>query len=395
MEKTDVAIAGGGPVGLALALYLARAGVDVVVLERDAEINMSPRAMVYLHELFADLDAIGMLEPMAQVGAHDVDGFNMWLRRGSEHINLPLLVEDGDPYPFHIHLGQGEFCRLAVEQLAAYPNARVLFGAELVAFSDEGDRVTVRYDTAESSTELVAQYLVGADGGRSTVRRGIGATLEGTTWDERFVATNVRYDFGARGFKSSNMYVDPELGCIIARITDDGLWRCTYQESDALPEETVEERIAPYFARLLGPDEVVDVVSYRPYRMHQRLATTLRSGRVVLAGDAAHLTNPTGGLGLTTGLFDVVLLQEALLAVLQGRSDDRILDEYAAERARVFSEVSSPSASNFKRMVYDSHDPEALEQAVSPIREASKSVEGQRAFMSNIAVIRSPDLLAG
>src|SRR5699024_5069832 len=118
----------------------------------------------------------------------------------------------------------------------------------------------------------------------------------------------------------------------------------TYQESVDLPEETVEDRIPAHFELLLGREDAasVELVDFRPYKVHQRLSSKLREGRVVLAGDAAHLTNPTGGLGLTTGLYDVILLQEALGAIVHGEADDSILDAYATERARVFSEVASP-----------------------------------------------------
>lgn len=390
---TDVVIVGAGPVGLTLALYLAQQGINVTVLEKDAVLNDSPRAMVYLHPVLADLDEIGMLEPMLEVAWLDREGFNLHLPDLDEVISVPNTALEGiDEHPYNLHLGQGEYCRLAREQLTRYPSVRVVFGAEVVAIDDGGDRVSA---TALDGEQYVARWLVGADGGHSVVRAGTGASLEGFTWDTRFVATNVRYDFRSRGFKSSNMYVDDEIGCIIAQITPDGLWRCTYQETLALPEETAGERIATHFVKLLGPEEAakVDVVAYRPYRMHQRLASTLRSGRVVLAGDAAHLTNPTGGLGLTTGLTDVFLLQEVLIAILTKDGDEALLDAYAAERARVFREQSSPNATNFKRLVYDSRDPVLLDRAVQPFREAASTLEGQRAFLQGLDSIRSPHLV--
>jgi 3-(3-hydroxy-phenyl)propionate hydroxylase/6-hydroxy-3-succinoylpyridine 3-monooxygenase len=102
--------------------------------------------------------------------------------------------------------------------------------------------------------------------------------------------------------------------------------------------------------------------------MHQRAASTLRAGRVLLAGDAAHATNPTGGLGLTSGLFDTYVLSEALAAVVNGEADETVLDEYARERRRVFVEVVNPAASNNKRMVYHSSDPVRLEQDLEELR---------------------------
>jgi 3-(3-hydroxy-phenyl)propionate hydroxylase len=389
----DVVIVGAGPVGLTLALYLARQGVAVTVLEKDDKLNDSPRAMVYLHPLLKDLESVGMLAPMLDIAWVDHEGFNMHLPAFGEVISVPNTVLEGlDPHPYNVHLGQGDYARIALDVLSNHPTARVVFGAEVVQVDDLGDRARVSVAGGDS---LVGRWVVGADGGHSVVRAAIGATLEGFTWGERFVATNVRYDFRARGFKSSNMYVDPEIGCIVAQITPDGLWRCTYQESLDLPEETAGERVFAHFRRLLGDVEAakVDVVAYRPYRMHQRLATRLRRGRIVLAGDAAHLTNPTGGLGLTTGLYDVFLLQEVLLAILNDGADDALLDAYAAERTRVFAEISSPNATNFKRLVYDSRDLETLDRAVQGLREAAKTVESQRGFLAGLDSVRSPSLV--
>jgi 3-(3-hydroxy-phenyl)propionate hydroxylase/6-hydroxy-3-succinoylpyridine 3-monooxygenase len=392
VTDADVVIVGAGPTGLTLALFLARANVRVVVLEREEALGDSPRAVTYLHNILGDLDRIGVVEKMRERGNVDRDGFTMHLPLLDEVINIPLtaLEEAGDPHPYHINLGQDQYCQIALAELRDQ-NVDVRFGSEVTAVEDTGDEVRVSYTRNGAEETIVGSYVVGADGGRSPVRHMIGATLDGTTWDERFVATNVRFPFDERGFNTSNMVVHPEWGCIVARITPDGLWRCTYQESVDLPEETAGERIHDHFVKLLGEEDAdrVEVVAFRPYRMHQRVASTLRSGRILLAGDAAHLTNPTGGLGLTSGLYDDFLLQEVLVAVLRGEAGDEALDYYAADRARIFSEVSSPAAISFKRLVYDTADPEAQRAGSAGQRAAAANPEGQLQFLGGIDVIRS------
>ena len=127
--------------------------------------------------------------------------------------------------------------------------------------------------------------------------------------------------------------------------------------------------------------------------MHQRLASKLREGRVLLVGDAAHLTNPTGGLGLTTGLYDVLALEEVLPAVARGEAGEEALDRFAADRSRVFSEITSPTASMLKNVVYGGLEPEALREATAMQRQFTSTHEQRVAMLLGLDAVRSPSLL--
>jgi 3-(3-hydroxy-phenyl)propionate hydroxylase len=261
--------------------------------------------------------------------------------------------------------------QIALDELAAHDHAGVLWGHELVALDQHGDGVTATFTTPHGEVTHAGGWLVGADGAGSGVRRAIGLGFEGTTWSERFVATNVRYPFQARGFAQTTFVIDDVHGAVIAKLDDGpggGLWRYTYCEDAALPESGVRERMPEVFSAVLPDPEGLEVVAYAPYRMHQRAATSFRDGRVLLAGDAAHATNPTGGLGLTGGMFDTFVLQEALAAVVRGEVEESVLDEYARERRRVFLEVASPAATENKRLVFHSSDPARLERDLAGLR---------------------------
>ncbi|CAN5175435.1 hypothetical protein BH11ACT2_BH11ACT2_22360 [soil metagenome] len=396
MVTDSLTIVGGGPVGFTAALAFARDGIDVTVIESASAPSLSPRACVYLHTLLPDLDELGILDDMKSRGVIDHDGFNMHLTSLNEVLSAPNTVIEGySPTPFNVHLGQGELCQIIVEHLGRLPNVTILWSTSVVGLEQDADSVslTLADDRGATRTHRTS-WVIGADGGRSAVRGLIGGTLEGMTWNERFIANNIYFDFSTLGFKNSNMYVDPELSAVIARIDDSGLWRCTIQEPDALPEETIEQRVHEYLHALLGPDAEYELDAFQPYRMHQRLSTTMREGRVLLAGDAAHLTNPTGGLGLTTGLYDVFALHEGLGALIDGRTDESVLDRYAAARSKTFSQITSPLASNFKGIVYGGLSPEELREATAQIRESTKDEESQRQMILGLDVVRSPSLLA-
>jgi len=361
-----VLVVGAGPVGILTALGLARAGVPVTVIERGPGVGTAPRAMVYHWSVLEGLDELGVLADGMARGFTKQDYL---VRTRDETISWSMApLAATERFPFNLHLGQNDLTRIALEHLERHPHADVRWATAVTGLEQDDDGVTVHAVGPDGPLELRGAWLVGADGAGSTVREALGLEFEGMTWPERFVATNVRYDFHSAGFGNANQFVDPRIGAIVARIDDTGLWRVTYMEDAELPIETVEDRIPAFFAELLGPEAKVEVESFSPYKMHQRSATSYRVGRVLLAGDAAHATNPTGGLGLTSGLFDLYVLYPALAAVIHGEADESVLDEYARERRRVFLEVASPAASENKRFVYGSTDPQRLAEDLARLR---------------------------
>jgi 3-(3-hydroxy-phenyl)propionate hydroxylase/6-hydroxy-3-succinoylpyridine 3-monooxygenase len=363
-----VLIVGAGPVGLITALGLAQAGVPVTVLEAEPAIVDSPRAMVYHWTVLEPLDRLGILAEAERRGFRKQDYAFRVFETGE---TIPYSIEplaDETPYAYNVHLGQHELAAIALERLEALPNAVVEFETPATGLTQDTGGVSVSAAAEDGPRELRGSWLIGADGARSTVRKALALSFEGITWPERFVATNVRYDFEGHGYARATFQVDPVHGAVIAKIDDSGLWRCTYSEDAALPEETVAERLPEHFAHLLPGSEDYELDRYTPYNMHQRAAPRFRAGRVMLIGDAAHATNPTGGLGLTSGLFDAFALSEALASVVLERTDDAVLDRWAEERRRMFLEIASPAASEYKRLVFSEPDPERRRADLEAIR---------------------------
>ena len=202
MSASEVIIVGAGPVGLVTAYGLARAGIPVTVLEAERQVIDSPRAMVYHWALHQDLDRLELLHDIEERGFRKDDyGYRV-------HATGEMVTYDMDglaretPYPYNIHLGQDALCELVLTRLKAFPHASVRWGARVTGLSQ--DRHTVQLDVtgddgAGAAERFSGAWVIGCDGARSTVRRLLGMGFEGMTWDTRFVATNVYFDFRAHG----------------------------------------------------------------------------------------------------------------------------------------------------------------------------------------------------
>jgi 3-(3-hydroxy-phenyl)propionate hydroxylase/6-hydroxy-3-succinoylpyridine 3-monooxygenase len=386
----DVVVVGGGPVGLLAALGLARAGLGVTVLEQGHEIGREPRAMVYSYPTLEGFADLGILEDVEARGLR-ARVVNHIVHRTGEHIPFAMDVLDGVvPHPYNVHLGQDGLSEIVLEHLRGHPRAAVETGAAVTGLVQDGSGVTVEVGGARS---LRAGWVVGADGARSSVRSALGLAFEGMTWPERYVAANVDFDFAAHGHQDTNMLIDPQVGGIVARIDTGTLWRCTYAEDAQLPEATIPERMREHFARAMPGGEQPEVVAWAHYRMHQRAAERFRSGRVLLAGDAAHVTNTTGAMGLNSGCLDTFVLAEALAAVITGEAGEEVLDRYAELRRAAFLERVSPVASELKRLVYHSTDPARLEEDLAGLRAVAADPERRRERFLFLRGIATPSLV--
>jgi 3-(3-hydroxy-phenyl)propionate hydroxylase len=369
MEHSSVVIVGAGPVGMICALGLARAGVDVTVLERNAGIVPEPRAMTYHWTVHEGMKRLGLLDDMIQEGFKLHEMCYRIFRTG-EVIRLNIGAMEGyTEHPYAVVLGQDQLEHIVLRHLGQYRNVRIVWNTRMVGLEQDADGATVVAETMGAQARYHADWVIGADGGRSLVRKAIGVGFPGMTWPQRFVATNVLYDFEAHGWDACNYLVDPEFGAVIAKVTRSGIWRVTFSESAELPLEGVEDRIKAYYDRVFPGREPYKLLLYSAYNMHQRVAERFRVGRVLLAGDAAHVTNPTNGFGLVSGMLDSQVLSEALAAVVQGRAETSVLDRYAEDRKRVFEETASPSSVETKRLVFHSNDPARLESDLARLRK--------------------------
>lgn len=365
----DVIIVGGGPVGFINALGLAQAGVRVTVIEAEPQIIDSPRAAVYFWSVLGGLAQLGILQEAEAAGVRKQD-YTYLVRRSDERIVYSMEILNGQtPHPYNLHLGQHQLGDIAMRRLKTFSNATVRFGTRLQTLEQDAGGVTLCVATDSDTQQLRARWVIGADGAASTIRHLLGLPFHGMTWRERFVATNVYYDFERHGYARATFVIDDSFGAVIAILNNEGLWRCTYMEDAALPEASFLQRLPHMYEAILPGHGSYQLERASPYRMHQRSAPRYRVGRVLLAGDAAHVTNPTGGLGLTSGLFDSYALYPALAAVILERANDDVLDRYSDLRRDIFINRASPQATANKQLIFHANGGgRPLDEALQSLR---------------------------
>ncbi len=395
-NQGNVIVVGAGPVGFITALGLARNGIAVTVIEAEDRINDSPRAAVYLPTTLEILDRLGILEDAHTAGVYNTDLQMMVAETGTRcRLNRAEIEGDLHDYAYQLHFGQNVLAGIVQRHLLALPDTGVRFNTRLTAVDQDDSGVTVTVATPDGEQALHCDWLVGADGARSGVRQALDLAFEGFTWPDRFVATNIWYDeFEQHGFAMANFYIDPVDWAVVAVLDDNNLWRVTYGEDPEISDEEALRRIPDHLARILPGSGRYELAAASPYRLHERTCDRYRVGRVLLAGDAAHVCNPCGGLGLTGGIVDADILSRALAGVIRGELEEPVLDRYAAERKRVFQKFTSPQACEFKRMLGET-DPDRRRQDEEGIRLTCADPDVARQAMSLPAQILGRPVLPG
>jgi 3-(3-hydroxy-phenyl)propionate hydroxylase len=395
LEHRRVLIAGGGPVGLLCAWLLARRGVPVRLFDENDGPQADPRAATTHPATLELLSEDGLAQDMARVGLV-APIFQFWDRPSGELVaqfDHAVLAND-TRYPYVVQCEQFKTARLILERLQRCSNAEIMFGQAAVDLRQSAGDVSLDVRGPDGITTHRGAYLIGADGGRSTVRKQCGIAFAGFTWPERFVVLTTPYDFEAqRGYCYRSYFADPGAWCNCFKVSADGppgLWRTVFPtepaetDDDVLGEPGAQARLHKFFPAPLP----YPIVHRNLYVTHQRVAASFRRGRVLLAGDAAHVNNPIGGMGLNGGIQDAANLADKLARILMGGYPERLLDLYDRQRRTVAVEfVQEQSIANKKRL--EAADPGERERNLDGLRAIAADPARARAFLLRSAMIDS------
>lgn len=388
MPSPHVLIAGAGPVGLVSALVLATAGISVTVFERGNGSAEDLRASTFHPPTLDLLERFGLDTELVAQGLIARTTQQRDRQQGLiAEFDMALLAGD-TRHPFRLQCEQWKLSRLLLERLAALPHAKVLFGAVLDTVSQDPHGVSVSVTSDGEVRSFQGDYLIGSDGAWSSVRQSLGIAFEGFTYPERFLVVSTAFEFADHfpGLSYVNYVSDPQEWCVLLRVPT--LWRVLFPTRADESDEAVmtETSIQTRLQKLLPRPMPYQTVHRTLYKVHQRVAREFRRGRVVLAGDAAHINNPLGGMGMNGGVQDAFNLADKLVAILQGGAEARELDRYERQRRSVAIEYINANTARNKKNI-EERDPAARRKTQDELRAMAANPAAARDYLRKTSMI--------
>jgi 3-(3-hydroxy-phenyl)propionate hydroxylase len=384
------------------ALALARQGVRVVVCEAEPSLTHDLRAGSFHPPTQEMMAPYGITARMHENGLR-VPRWQIRSRRGALVAEFDLgLLADITPYPYRLHLEQHRLTPIQLDCLRREAAAEVHFRHRITGFEQRPESVLVQFESEGIPGKLEASWLIGADGGRSTIRKLLAVEFEGFTWPEQFLVVSTPYDLGQHGFTMNAYVADPVEWAAVFKMPDagpPGLWRLAFPCDPGLPDDALLDpgAVQQRMQRLLSEKVDYEIRYQSIYRVHQRVASEWRRGRVLLAGDAAHLNNPLGGFGLNSGIHDAVSLAAKLGKVWRGEADEPLLDLYVQQRrAATIEQVQAMSIRN-KRLL-EERDPAVHRRRMEELLAIAGDPARARQYLletSMIAGLRKIDANSG
>ena len=396
MKNPRIIIAGGGPVGVVSALACAQQGYAVTLLEAEDKIDDNPRAATTHPSTLELIARVGLIDQFIREGLV-ARFFQFWDKPSRTKIvefDHDILRHE-TPYPFVVQTEQHKLARMGIERLRTFPDAEVRFSSRAINVNQDADGATVILEGADGTETLRGDYVIGADGGRSTVRKALEIEFEGFTWPERFLVLTTIDDFQKllTGCCYPNYLADPDEWTNLFKVAGDdgkGRWRAVFptrvEESDeqALGDDSTYSRLQ----RVFPIDRPYNVVHRNLYKVHQRVAATFRKGRVFLAGDSAHVNNSVGGLGLNGGIHDAMELVDTLHQVITRQASEALLDRYTRRRRTMNIEfVQEQTIINKKRL--EERDPKARQARFDELRAIAEDPQKHKEFLLRTSLIAS------
>jgi len=387
-ENDRVIIVGAGPVGLTAALALHRRGIPTTLLAAEPEVVMELRGSTFHPPTLDLLDEFDLVPRMIEVGLKAPT----WQFRDRETgpvatFDLALLAGDTN-HPYRVQCEQWKLMQFLEEKLQK-EGVELRFSHEVTAVRQDDDSVTVTAKTASGPVEIKGRYVMAADGARSAVRRSLGIEFEGFTYAELFLIASTDFPFEntLTDIAYVNYIADPLEWLVLLRVP--GLWRVLVPAPENSDRDKLlsDDNLQAMLQRVVPRSEPYKIAHRSIYHVHQRVAKSFRHGRVLLAGDAAHVNNPLGGMGMNGGIQDAFNLADKLKAIWAG-ADDRLLDRYDRQRRTVAVEAVQQQTHRNQQIISE-RDPETRKKSLDAMRKVAADKTSAREYMLRSSMIAS------
>jgi 3-(3-hydroxy-phenyl)propionate hydroxylase len=400
-EQDRVIVAGAGPVGAIMTLALVKKGKPVTLLEQLPDAAEDQRAATVHPPTVEMLVELGLKDEAFSEepsGGMSAPLFHFRDRASGELFAVfdISLLEGEVPYPFVLQWEQYKLVHAALPRIKASGLGEVRFSTKVTGLVQHADHVDVTVVNAAGETEtLQAKYIIGTDGASSAVRRLAQIEFEGFTYPERFIKIGTTFDLLAanKNFCTRNYFSDPDEWLNLFKVKGygpPGIWRGVFPvpagETDeaAMSPEGVQRRLQGIHPK----SGDYDIPYHALYAVHQRVAATFNKGRVLLAGDSAHVNNPIGGMGMNGGIHDAVNLADKLAELWHGRAEAGALDRYTRQRRKAQVDYVQAQTIQNKRSL-EEKDPAIRRQHLDELRRTSEDVALHKKFLYRSSLIDS------
>ena len=387
-DRDRIIVVGAGPVGLTAALALIRRGIPVTLLAAEPELIMELRGSTFHPPTLDLLDEFGIVPRMIEVGLKAPT----WQFRDRETgpvatFDLSLLAGDTN-HPYRVQCEQWKLMRFVEEDLRK-EGADLRFAHEVTEVRQDGNSATVTAQTPSGRVEVTGRYVLAADGARSAVRRSLGVEFEGFTYAELFWIASTDYPFEKvlTDIAYVNYIADPLEWLVLLRVP--GLWRVLVPAPENSDKDSLlsNEHLQSMLQRVVPRSEPYNIAHRSIYHVHQRVAKSFRHGHVLLAGDAAHVNNPLGGMGMNGGIQDAFNLADKFKRIYAG-ADDRLLDRYNRQRRTVAIEAVQQQTHRNQQIISE-RDPETRKRSLDALRNIASDKKSAREYVLRSSMIAS------
>lgn len=337
-QSVDVIVIGGGPVGTTTALKLANAGMSILILEEREFLGSERRATTFHPPTLEMLDELGLADQLIDEG---IVCTSYQFRDAKEGLIVDLdfnVLQDETRYPFRLQVEQSRLTRLALEALESHEKVIVASSSPVSRVEKTAGGVRVHVESGPMSGVHTAPLVIGADGSKSVVRESLGIGFNGLTYPERYlvISTTLPLHEIFPDISNVNYVTDPVDWHVMLR--NPSGWRVLFPtQFDGTSDEELlsEENVMRNLRRVVPDADGYPVAHVTLYQIHRKVADTFRDGSVFLVGDAAHVNNPLGGMGMNSGIHDGIQLAEVLIDQFNGHEVNDALDAWATRRRNV------------------------------------------------------------